>query len=828
MFRGVPDPTVDRPAGREDLARERARALEAAAGAPPGSRSFEAARVRARGLGARVMDRADDGRGRVVFRTWSDEARRCGAKEDDLRLELWLPPDDLDPGRPPAEATFRRLSLPVERDGAWVTAVLDEVPIGTRKRLGALHRLRLRGLHGDVVHRPDPLTLSAPFGAFAPTEVVDEHELHEGRTDAGRFHDLAARAAPGTTPRFGPPTNVLQLHVGTATAGGTVADLVDRLRGVAEKLRTGATLSPLERCFAEFDALQPLPLEPTIERERGPAPWAEPDEAGDPPSAHGVPDAAREVRIALRKPDAIDWGYDVATVGGAAANPALLRSGRPHELIDLAQVLHAFPDGPRMLILDVVYGHADDQALALLDPAFVRGPNMYGQDVNQGHPVVRAILLEMLARRVGIGADGIRVDGAQDLTTYDPRTGELAHDDAFLKAMGDVEATVAGVRYRPFCIFEDGRPWPRPDWPTASTYRAVTERQPHAFQWGPLTFAHNTPALRGFWRDRWWRVEEIARHGGRWITGCANHDTVRRGAQLDPDGPLNRRLGRTPAEIHERAYDHPAAALLTHLALPGVGMEFLNALARAPWGFVRDTDHRYATKVAAEEARFLTWRVDEAGWDRSDAFPRLKRSGIDRLADARRLLDLARTAVEDDPHVSDEDVAEMLRPLLPAGVARPFGAVAVRRLALAYLRDAADWCVVDRHAHAVPDEGSAFGARVRAARRARPWLTDALGPRDDCTLAKEEGAAARAGAERVEDRSDGADRADVVRFAPDGSERLWTTLNLEGPTFDAELPRPRGTIATRWIASPGARLDAASGRVRLPDGEGVVRIDRSR
>jgi hypothetical protein len=37
----------------------------------------------------------------------------------------------------------------------------------------------------------------------------------------------------------------------------------------------------------------------------------------------------------------------------------------------------------------------------------------------------------------------------------------------------------------------------------------------------PLIFAHNTPMLEGFWRDKWWRVEQIAEVGESWISAAA-------------------------------------------------------------------------------------------------------------------------------------------------------------------------------------------------------------------------------------------------------------------------------------------------------------------
>ncbi len=53
-----------------------------------------------------------------------------------------------------------------------------------------------------------------------------------------------------------------------------------------------------------------------------------------------------------------------------------------------------------MLILDVVFGHSDNQGLDALNPHFFAGPNMYGQNLDYRNPAVRAILLEMQRRKV--------------------------------------------------------------------------------------------------------------------------------------------------------------------------------------------------------------------------------------------------------------------------------------------------------------------------------------------------------------------------------------------------------------------------------------------
>lgn len=784
-----------------DWSRTCGRDAEQAHPGDPFAAPFAAAQARAQRLGAHVVR---DARGaRVEFGFWAGDLHERRLPEDRLRLELYLPMDDVDLRLPTQTARFRRLRFPLQRDGAYLWLALRDVAVGRRECLGALYALAYADEHGSWQSRPDPLGASYPFGAFAPAEVYDVAAMHAGRGDAAFFRRVAERAAPDRdgVPRFAPPSNILQLHVASASAEGTLAGLTRTIERVAEKLRSGAELTPFERCFSEYDAIQPLPLEPTIERELGPNPWS-PGSVGE----GDDPDAACTIEVGLRRPDVRDWGYDVAFVGMGATNPALLASGRPDELVDLAVALHTFPGSPMMLILDLVYGHADDQSLAILDAGFFRGPNMYGQDVNQQHPVVRAIMLEMQRRRVNVGADGIRVDGAQDLKTYDPVSGALEHDDDYLEAMGDLVQEVAGVRYRPFCIFEDGRPWPREDWPTASRYREVTERQPHVFQWGPLTFAHNTPALEGFWWDRWWRVEQILEVGDRWVSGCANHDTVRRGTQLDPAGPINRRLGDTLPAVLRRAYDHPAGTLLTYVAFPGLPMDFLNAVARAPWGFVRDTDDRYAIKVAAEEAGFLEWQVEDADYAAADAFSHLKGCGFDDLGQLRRAFRALEAEV-----VAGSDAAvaaERLEPLLPAALGRPAGVDGLKRMARAFMADAALWCNAERHAAVVDPVMVTFGAQVRALRRARPWLQAALRAGEHC---------------RVE-RRDGATLVDAVRIAPDGRERVRLLANLEGETLTLPLEGggPDGATA-RWVTllpSPGAQV--GDGWVRLADGEGVV------
>ena len=767
-------------------ARLRAGARAAARPSP----TFNQARLLASRLGPRV------GRDSVAFGFWAPGLK--GAPE----IELFTPLDPCPPRRRVERREFVRCRVPAVRQGEFVWAVVQGAHVGTPSRAGSLYRLRLRQEGGGERLLNDPMACSLPYGPFAPAELYDLDALQARRPDRPYYRGLAGTPATDGVVRIAPPTNILQVHVATATAEGTLAALRERLEAVARRAAADQALTPEEQHFTGFDAVQLMPVEPTIGREEGP------------PCFHVErgPDSDGEVLVSVRRPDVTNWGYDTVISGSAAVNPCLTRDGRPDELVALSAALHDLPTGPTMLILDLVFGHADNQALGLLPRSFFAGPNMYGQDLAMGHPVVRAILLELQRRKVDLGADGVRVDGAQDFKVWDHDAGEVVHDDAYLRLMGDQVQLVAGRRYRPLMIFEDGRPWPREDWETASTYRDVIQQQPQALQWGPLTFAHNTPALQGFWREKWWRVDQIARLGSGWVTGCANHDTLRRGAQLDPEAELGREMaGDLPGAIAE-AYDNPAAGLLTHGFLPGVPMEFVQALHRAPWTFVRNTDGRHAVKVMAEEARFLRWRLDQEGYAGGDHFAGLRALGLHSLVRARRLLAAVAEEMPRQGWDLDRTALALARaqPLLPSGrrVDRAF----LMDLARAWQADLHRYCNVAAHAGRTPPRRAAFNLELRRLRLARPWLRQDLDPRRGDGLWQLQG--------------DGpATVALGLRRAPDGGEELLLAVNLQGapaPATPAAAPGAQGGAWRVLLASPGLAAPTDAGTLELSDGQGVL------
>ncbi len=736
---------------------------------------------------------------------WAPELVEQEIPVADVHLELLTPREPIDLRRGEQQVRFRRDLLPLVQDGEYLWGAISGMQPGSREQIGTFYRVRYRDVEGAWQVVPDYLAYSLPFGSFAPAEYYDVDRMQAGRADREHFAHLNVAPDPDGMPRVQAPTNILQLHVGTASAGGTLAGLARVYEEIARKVRAGEALAPGEEVYVGYDAVQLMPIAPTIEYESGPGFW---HSSGEP--------SAGTITVTLRRPDMTNWGYDVPLFAMSAINPALLESGRPDELVDFIAALHNFPGRPIEVIFDVVYGHIDNQALPLLNEHFFASAGMYGQNVNFQDPVVRALLLEMQRRKHNYGVDGVRVDGAQDFKYWDAQEGVLRHDDAYLSLMNDVVQEVAGERYRPWMIFEDGRPWPRTDWELASTYREITKQYPNVFQWGPLTFAHNTPFLFTFWISKGWRIREIKDVGSHWITGCANHDTLRRGTQVDTDARINTYLGDTLPEIFQRAYDNPAATLFDYALMPGVPMDFINASMGAPWSFVRNTDDRYGVKVVSEESRFLYWIVDDALFARRRSFPRLKALGFTELGELRRFMHTLDHLVQATDYRL-ESIVEFLNHATPPLSGRPFSIAGLKKIARAWMDDVHELCNVSYYAGGVDAEHARFNRSVREFRRARPWLMEDFkaGEHFDY-LYPVDGTVLFYGLRRAPAN----DEAILFVANMEGEPRTVTPLGLPVPN----LPRQGWRLA---LAAPGLEDARADRPLTLHDSQGAVFVTAS-
>ncbi len=758
----------------------------------------------ARRIVTRLGANYDPKTGKTTFGFWTPELAEWEIDPQHIFLELLTPHagDTPDLNARAQQMRFQRERINMLRDGAFTWAVVSGITPGSREQIGTLYRLLYQNLAGDWAIIHDHMAYSIPFGVFAPAEVYDMQTMFAERQDVQHFQQqLDTQPDPDGVPRVQFPGNILQIHARYASEDASIAGLTRLYGRIAEKIRNGEDLDAAEQNYIGYDAIQLMPVEPIIEYEGRPEFWQElPDESDE-----------QQITVKLRKPDMTNWGYDVVISASPAVNPALLESRRPHELLGLIEMLHDFPGKPIKVMLDIVYGHIDNQALPLLNKAYFAGANMYGQNVDLREPTVRAILTEMMRRKHNYGFDGIRVDGAQDFKWWDAETGEMIHDDDFLHKMNDVTLDVAGVTYRPWMIFEDGRPWPRDDWELASTYREVTKQMPNVWQWGPLTFAHNTPFLFTFWMSKWWRIREMADIGREWITGCANHDTLRRGSQVPLDARVNTYLGDTLPEIIENAYDNPAAKLFDYAMMPGIPMDFINASMRAPWGFIRNTDDRYGVKVVSEEARWLYWRLQPVEYIAPDAFTRLKELDFRSLEGLRRFMTTLDHAVQ-ATHYNLDAIVAMLRNSAPPLDGPALSVPILKQIARAFMDDVHDFCNVARYWGTQDSTRTQYKLNLREFRRQRRWLIDNLRG-DECLtyMHPTEGAAVFYGR----------------RISPDGREQLLFVANMEGAPRSltpAELPLANFEPAGWRLAltTPGLNAAGVSDEWTLHDSQGML------
>jgi hypothetical protein len=93
-------------------------------------------------------------------------------------------------------------------------------------------------------------------------------------------------------------------------------------------------------------------------------------------------------------------------------------------------------------------------------------------------------------------------------------------------------------------------------------------------------------------------------------------------------------------------------------------MDFLNAMARASWGFIRNQDDRYGVKVVAEEAISLKWQVDEYSYSVPGNFRRLKELGFETREELARFFEFLPALVEVTEYDLDE-IATLLNAVEP-------------------------------------------------------------------------------------------------------------------------------------------------------------------
>ncbi len=549
----------------------------------------------------------------------------------------------------------------------YMIAVVDGVRAGEKDLLGSMYWVRL-DLNGNREIVRDPLAYSLPFGVYAPAELFDMDKMYAERKDMDYFTMHYKTVFPDNSYRAKDIGSCLEIHTETATSEGTVAALTRRYKRIAavisgnmqagkEDIYEGLEISDLN--YIGYDSIELMPEVPTSEREAVKLRTGEFFVLTDDSADEGT------VKVEMKRPDISNWGYDTPVLGSIAVSPSILETLRPNEMVEFIETIHTMPDKPIQMAIDSVLGHCDFQGAFLLEtfermpqerenPKYViskylTGPNMYGRDIDFSNSNVKAMLIELLRRKIDMGYDCIRIDGAQDfIKERDEKTGFRIQDDVFLHELVSIVQDINGVKRRLDINLEDGRPWPDDlNWMHNSKYldhsiEMTLYHEDVPKQWSPIIFAHNVHGKYKWFMDKWDRFMEVYRYGEYWITGQSNHDNARYFYKMVSSVPsteyventpfaeyYNAQLGKTKKEVVHNAMDSNALSGLMLGFLPGNPMFLLNSLVHTPWMFLRDIDDKYAVEILSTEgAKFFEWYVDEKTFDRNDNFLRTKGYGF--------------------------------------------------------------------------------------------------------------------------------------------------------------------------------------------------------
>ncbi len=563
--------------------------------------NFDSAKQLARLLGVHFSE------GKTSFVFWTSGINVEKGFEN--ILEIYRPKSEIDFSKKEQNIDFQVVTLHLQQINELTFGIFEGIKVGNKNQVGDFYELFYSDKKNQKHRVADPLAYSIPFGTFSPAEIFDIQSVTQNRKDDFYLKNLQGKVQK--------PTNILEIHIPTASEGGTLAHLSDFYKKTSQTIDNQGIVSDFEKAFLAYEAVELMPLQALAEHENKAPFWQE---------KHRNESTAS---INLQKPNTQNWGYDILIAASSAINPNLLATKRPHELLDFIETMHTFSQNPIQVYLDVVYGHSDSQGVKVLHKKFIAGDGMYGKVLNFKHLLVRAILLESMRRMLQYGIDGFRIDASQDINNYNSDTKKIEYDSDFLKEITLLKAEIGDVIYKPFVIFEDGRPWPEVGWALKQTYREVTEMLPETIQWSPLTFADNNPHIFNFWQHKFHRIKEICEYGEHWLTGSSNHDSLRKGATQNPyEQAINVFFDEKINQIFHKGYNAPATKLLENF-LPGTPMDFLQANVAAPWMFMRNTDDEWGLKIIAEEANFFHWFISEKQFKKNNLFKSLKNTGLD-------------------------------------------------------------------------------------------------------------------------------------------------------------------------------------------------------
>ena len=186
---------------------------------------------------------------------------------DAFLLEIFTPQTIIDFKKIEQVVDFQLFTFNLKQLNEISFGVFEGINIGNENQIGDFYDLIYFDKKNQKQRIADPLAYSIPFGAFSPAEVFDIQSVTRNRKDGFYLKNLEGKVKK--------PANILEIHIPTASEGGTLSHLSDFYKKMKQNIDNQGIVSDFEKAFLGYDAIELMPLQALSEHENKPPFWQE-------------------------------------------------------------------------------------------------------------------------------------------------------------------------------------------------------------------------------------------------------------------------------------------------------------------------------------------------------------------------------------------------------------------------------------------------------------------------------------------------------------------------------------------------------------------------
>ena len=276
---------------------------------------------------------------------------------------------------------FTKTHIPLIAINDYLIGVVSGMIPGNEDELGDLYWL-YADLGYKAVNIRDPLACSLPFGIDSPAELFELDDLLLNRKDLSYFTSHYKEKTKESLYLANNIGRCLAIHSETHAKEGRIKELTRRLEDISHIIKANK-------------------------------------------------DNGASIYKTLKKGDLYFLSFDSISLSSS-----LLETLSPQEILSFVETLHMITDHPIQICLDLKLEHYD-----YLD-GYLSGPT-YDRDIDFTNDNVKALLIELLRRKIDFGFDCIRIEGTlNDTDKNDTLTGYPIVDPGFLEELVSITQNI--------------------------------------------------------------------------------------------------------------------------------------------------------------------------------------------------------------------------------------------------------------------------------------------------------------------------------------------------------------------------------------------------